>query len=272
MNNFNKDLNQQHQPYNFSQQVRNHHQNIADQGISRDELQGQQRKTFSELLIIIFIFLIVNWILISIFFGDKTTNFTNWNGYVHGSMKWGKVDNLIMQNPLTHKMGPLYIRVEFEGQMYLNRPHGVGTIKCKNSSADICPIESASVQFMNGKLHEGPMFFNLVNGRKVVFEQILEDVPLKVSILYEQEGMMDLFTDKNKQEDVSGIVREIRQHLKSYDYENYKTKVIQYQEQSGVLLIGTELDQVKIAKMQEYELGFRVYVRKQIQYPESSKL
>ncbi|TNV83553.1 hypothetical protein FGO68_gene3533 [Halteria grandinella] len=137
-------------------------------------------------------------------------SYKNWHGYDHTSMKWGILDNYTIQNPLADKIGPNQIVVEFQGQMEMDRPHGIGIIRCKQLSADKCPIEFGSVQFQHGKLHGGPMFFKLKNGRRLVFEEIVGDVPQKASILYEKSE--DFLNSYDNQKDFSGIVREISQH------------------------------------------------------------
>ncbi|TNV81813.1 hypothetical protein FGO68_gene8885 [Halteria grandinella] len=173
----------------------------------------------------------------------------------HVSMKWGIIDNYTISNPLADKMGPKQIHVEYDGQIYHNRPHGVGTIRCKQLSEDQCPIEFGSVQFQHGKLHGGPMFFKLQNGRRLYFEEFRNDAPIKSSILYDKQGEEELLTSIDNQIDACGSIMEISQHHHAKISDKEYSRQIQQKEITGTEFIGSEeVDQGQSLEMEALDL------------------
>ncbi|TNV86159.1 hypothetical protein FGO68_gene1310 [Halteria grandinella] len=170
---------------------------------------------------------------------EDTLKFTNWDGYVHGSMKWGNIDNFIIPNPFSSITDVQYIVGEFEGQIYNNKPHGIGIFKCDKSNAKVCPFKFAYMCFYSGIPHGGPIFMKMANGRSIVFENFRLGHPNGVSIIYEAKGAFDFLTSKQKKEDVSGIVRDIRENHSIMSKE--PTKVIEYEEKTAVIFHGIEL-------------------------------
>ncbi|TNV81812.1 hypothetical protein FGO68_gene8884 [Halteria grandinella] len=180
---------------------------------------------------------------------EDTSKFSNWDGYVHGRMRWGKIDDFIMPNPLQTYCDSKVVMGEFEGQLYKNQPHGIGIFK-PDKAISACPIEFAYMTFYKGMPHGGPVFMRLKNGRTIIIDELNLGIPNGVSIIYESECATDFLTSKDKKEDVSGIVRDIRENHSILSKK--PIRLIEYEEETAVLFNGILLKNGDTQKMEGY--------------------